>query len=230
MAAKRLNQLKRQLERLRTDSVNVVSTANKIVYGGVQKLADRELRALNEYYRSALASVRSARRSDGIRGLAQKQLDLLQETVNQVIGNARESMAIVAQTRAELADFVQKSIRGEKVPAAGLAKAAAPARKAVAKTKTAARKATRSAAKSTGKAKAKAAKKTGTGARKPAKKARFVSAAAESRAGRAASAAKRVARKAADTLSQAAASATQGVEQAVSSVTQAVTEAVKSND
>ncbi len=148
MAAKQhLDQLRHQIEQLRKDSLNVVASANKIVYNGVQKLADRELKALNDYYRGALDSIKKANRND-IRGLAQQQLDLLQDTVNQVISHARESMSIVAETRAELAKLVQKGIKGEKVALADLNRAAAPAKKAVTQVKTAAKKATQDARKS----------------------------------------------------------------------------------
>ncbi|MDR3416205.1 MAG: phasin family protein [Nevskia sp.] len=156
MAAKQrakqtLDQLRHQIEQLRKDSFTVVTNANRIVYNGVQKLADRELQALNDYYHAAITSIRNADRGD-LRGLAHTQLDLLQETVNQVIGHARESMSIVADTRAELTKLVQKGMKGEKVPASKLSKAAAPARKAVGKVKAAAKKASKDAGKSVRKA------------------------------------------------------------------------------
>ena len=89
--ATKFGQLKGELEKLRKDSLSVVLNANKIVYSGVQKLADRELKALNDYYRSALDAIRSADHAkEGLRSLANQQLDLLQNTVNQVIGHARE--------------------------------------------------------------------------------------------------------------------------------------------
>jgi hypothetical protein len=157
MAAKQhLDQLKNQIEKLRKDSLSVVANANKIVYSGVQKLADRELKALNEYYRSALSSIRSANKSD-LRGLASQQLDLLQDTVNQVISHARESMGIVAETRAELAKLVQKGVAGEKVAMSTLNKTVAPAKKAVAKAKSAAKKAGKDAEKTMNKTVKKAA-------------------------------------------------------------------------
>lgn len=147
MAAKQhLGQLKRQIEKLRSDSLSVVANANKIVYSGVQKLADRELKALNDYYRSALSSIKSANKND-LRGLASQQLDLLQDTVNQVIAHARESMSIIADTRAELARLVQKGADGEKVGVKTLNKTVAPARKAVVKAQKAAKKAGKDAGK-----------------------------------------------------------------------------------
>ncbi len=37
-------------------SLDTLGNANQIVYGGVQKLADAELKALNDYYKAAVAS------------------------------------------------------------------------------------------------------------------------------------------------------------------------------
>ena len=170
MAAKpRLNQLKRQIDRLRKDSLGVVASANRIVYDGVQKLADRELKALNDYYHSAVASIRSANKGD-LRGLAQQQLDLLQDTVNTVIGHARESIGIVSETRAELARLVQKGAEGGKIGAAELKKAAAPARKAVGKAKAAAQKAGKDARKTVDKTVKGTAGKAGATSRKATRK------------------------------------------------------------
>lgn len=233
MAAKQhLDQLKQQIERLRKDSLDVVASANKIVYNGVQKLADRELKALNDYYRGALDSIKKANRND-IRGLAHQQLDLLQDTVNQVISHARESMGIVAETRAELSKLVQKGIKGEKVAMADLNKAAAPARKAITKVKAAAQKAGKDAQKSV--------KKVGKQAQATTKKAvasgkRTASAAIRkvehavipppspgSRASRATSRAK----QAATTAVESVGSVVSGVTGAVSGAVTKVTDAVK---
>jgi len=148
MASKsRFDQLKSQIERLRKDALGVVTQANKIVYDGVQKLADKELKALNDYYKSALASIKTARRSDGIKGMAQKQLDLLQDTANQVIANARESLNIVAEARAELAKLMQNHDGNVTRTETKLKKAVAPAKKALEKTKAGAKDAGKKAAK-----------------------------------------------------------------------------------
>lgn len=133
-------QLRAQIDRLRKDSLDVVANANKIVYGGVQKLADKELKALNDYYKSAVASIKAARR-DNLKDAAQKQIDLLQDTVNQVIGHARESVGIVAEARSELAKLVQNSARGASIAESALEKAVTPARKALEKAKSKAEKA-----------------------------------------------------------------------------------------
>jgi len=216
MAAKeRLNQLKQQLERLRKDSFSVVANANKIVFQGVQKLADKELKALNDYYKSALASIKSARRGN-LKGVAQHQLDLLQDTVNQVISHARESMSIVADTRAELARLVQKSNAGARITPAQLGKVTAPAKKAVAKARAAAKKAGAQAKKTTRKA-ASAGQKRVASAKKAAAKIveDLPRPSPTSRAGRATSRAK-----------EAASSAVASISSAVNSAVNAVTDTV----
>jgi phasin protein len=159
--ASKFGQLKGEIDKLRKDSLSVVLNANKIVYSGVQKLADSELKALNDYYRSALEAIRGADRKQGLRNMAHQQLDLLQDTVNQVIAHARESMSIVAETRAELSRLVDRGVKGGKVGKAQLERATAPARKAVGKVKAAAKKAA-------GKSVKKAAKKVRAATRKAA--------------------------------------------------------------
>lgn len=170
--ARKFGQITGELERLRKDSLSVVLNANKIVYSGVQKLADRELKALNDYYRSAVEAVRGADKKQGLRQLAHQQLDLLQDTVNQVIAHARESMNIVAETRTELSKLVNTGIKGGKVTASRLGKAAAPARKAVSKARATAGKARAGARKSlAGKASAGVRKSLAGKARKATRKA-----------------------------------------------------------
>ncbi len=144
-ANQRFDHLKRQIDRLRKDSLEVVANANKIVYNGVQKLADKELKALNDYYKSAVASIRTASKGESVKDVAQKQFDLLQDTVNQVIGHARGSVGILGEARAELAKLIQSSASGASVAEASLKKATAPAKKALAKTRSSAQDATRRA-------------------------------------------------------------------------------------
>jgi light-regulated signal transduction histidine kinase (bacteriophytochrome) len=236
--ASKFGQLKGEIDKLRKDSLSVVQNANKIVYSGVQKLADRELKALNDYYRSALEAIRSADRKQGLRDMAHHQLDLLQDTVNQVIAHARESMSIVAEARTELSRLVDRGVHGGKVGKAELERAAAPARKAVGKAKAAAQKAVQKAVKKatrkiTPKAAAKPVKKaraatrkavasgrrTAVAARKVATRAvKIGSGAPESRASRATSRAQHAARGALNSVSTLSAS----VSSALSSFTDAV--------
>lgn len=134
-----IEQLKTHIERLRRDSMDVVANASHIVFEGVQKLAEQELRALNDYYKSAL---NAAKASKGPGDLASQQLDLLQETVQKVIAAARESLSIIADTRAELSRLV-----GSGADAKALTKVTAPAQKAIEDVKRAAAKAQATAAK-----------------------------------------------------------------------------------
>lgn len=144
MAAKdKLEQLKTRIDQLRKDSLDVVVNANRIVYQGIQKLADQELKALNEYYKSALASLKDVKKGN-IKDVASTQLDLMQETVSKVIAHARESMSIIADTRAELTRLVSA---GGPLSSKALTKAAEPAQKAIDDVKKVAAKAQKSAVK-----------------------------------------------------------------------------------
>lgn len=145
MAARdRLEQLKTRIDKLRRDSLDVVTNANRIVYQGIQKLADQELKALNDYYKSAVASLKGAGKSSSLKDVAATQLDLMQDTVTRVIAHARESLSIIADTRAELARLVSA---GGPLSSKALSKAAEPAQKAIADVKKAAAKAQKTAAK-----------------------------------------------------------------------------------
>lgn len=137
-----IDQLKAHIERLRRDSLDVVANASRIVFEGVQKLAEQELRALNDYYKSAVTSAKAA---SGPGDLASQQLDLLQDTVQKVISAARESLSILADTRAELARLVNTG--GAGIDGKALSKVAAPAQKAIEDVKKAAAKAQATAAK-----------------------------------------------------------------------------------
>lgn len=146
MAAKqRLEQIRSQIEKLGRDSLDVVANANRIVLQGIQRLAEQELAALNEYYKSAMDSLKSARRGDStLKDMASSQLDLMQETVNRVIGNARESLKIIADTRAELARLVDRD--DGVLSAKAITNLTAPAQKAIEDVRRAAEKAQKSAA------------------------------------------------------------------------------------
>jgi hypothetical protein len=146
MAAKqRLEQIRAQIEKLGRDSLDVVANANRIVLQGIQRLAEQELAALNEYYKSAVDSLKSVRRGDSsLKDLAVSQLDLMQETVNRVIANARESLTIIADTRAELARLVDRN--DGTLTQKALEKVTAPAQKAIEDVRRAAEKAQKTAA------------------------------------------------------------------------------------
>ncbi len=137
-----IEQLKTHIERLRRDSLDVVANASRIVFEGVQKLAEQELKALNDYYKSAVSAARAA---SGPGDLAAQQLDLLQDTVQKVISAARESLGIISETRAELTRLLGSG--GAGLDGKALTKVTAPAQKAIEDVKKAAAKAQQSAAK-----------------------------------------------------------------------------------
>lgn len=129
---KPLNQVKARIQRLRRDSVEVAANSGRIVRDGVQKLAEQELKALNAYYRSATASLRSARGpgGSGYQDMAATQLDLLDKTIRKVAGNAMEALSVLSDARAELARLVEPEPPPTRLTA--LKKMTAPARKVVA--------------------------------------------------------------------------------------------------
>ncbi len=145
MAARdKIDQLKTQVERMRRESLDVVSKASRIVFEGVQKLAEQELKALNDYYKSATGALKSPRSGSSYQDLAAEQLDLLQDTVQKVLGHARESLGIIAETRAELTRLIGS---GGPLDSRALSKVTAPAQKAIDDVRKAAAKAQKSASK-----------------------------------------------------------------------------------
>lgn len=145
MAAKdRLEQFKARIDKLGRDSLDVVVNANRIVYQGIQKLADQELKALNDYYKGAVASLKGAKKGSSIKDVASEQLDLMQDTVSKVIAHARESLSIIADTRAELARLVSA---GGPLSSKALTQAVEPAQKAMQDVKNRAAKAQKTAVK-----------------------------------------------------------------------------------
>ena len=156
--SKGLDQLKTSFDKLRKESFDAVGQANKIVTQGVQRLAEHELKALNDTYKSVLASIKSSKSGDSIKDLASKQLDIMQDTITRLISSARESLTIVADTRQELAGLVHKGLKSGGVAEAELDKVTAKARKAVSDVKAAAVDAQKIAVQVTSQAKASAEK------------------------------------------------------------------------
>jgi hypothetical protein len=135
-AKHRLEQLKKQFDRLRKDSLAAVGTTNEAVYAGLQKFADKELKALHDYYDSALASLRSHKKSGSdIKTVLQTQFDLMQETVTRLIAHARESVETATAPAKPAAAAPSASAKK------AAAKKAAPAKKTPAKKAAAAKKA-----------------------------------------------------------------------------------------
>lgn len=97
----RLEQLKKQFERLRRESMEAVGTANEILYSALHRFTDKELKALTDYYDAALASIKSSKKSGDLKQAVQTQFDLMQETVTRLITHARESLEAIAEARVE---------------------------------------------------------------------------------------------------------------------------------
>lgn len=143
MAARdKLDQLKTQVERVRRESLDVVSNASRIVFEGVQKLAEQELKALSDYYKSATAALKAPRGGSNVQDLAAQQLDLLQDTVLKVIQHARDSIGIIVDTRTELTRLLGS---GSALDGKALSKVTEPAQKALDDVRKAAAKAQKSA-------------------------------------------------------------------------------------
>ncbi len=136
--SKSFKHLKTSIEKIRKDSLEVVVQANKIVTQGVQRLAEHELKALNDTYKNVLASLHAAKSGESIKDLAAKQLDLMQDTVNRLISGARHSLSIVADTRQELVGLVQKGLKTGVVAETELNKITAKAKQAIAEVRSAA--------------------------------------------------------------------------------------------
>lgn len=186
----RLDQVRNRLEHLRHDALEMVTSVNKVVFGGVQRLADHELRTLNQAYATALRSLRTARKTPkgNLKDLSALQIDTLQELADQVIANARQAIKIVAETRSQLTETVKK---GGKATTRELTRAVAPARRELKRTGTAARKAATKSRQVTRKTKRKTATSSRPAARPAARRP-----SPNSRAGRATTRAKRAAKTA----------------------------------
>jgi cell division septum initiation protein DivIVA len=155
---KRLNDLKTSFDKLRKDSFEVVDQANKIVSQGVHKLAEHELKALNDTYQSVLATLKNSKAGDSVKDVAAKQLDAMQHAVTSLIASARDSMGIIADTRQELSSLLQRGLKTGTVAEKELGKVTAQAQKAVAEIKVAAANAQKKASSVTAQAKASAEK------------------------------------------------------------------------
>ena len=99
-----IKQIKNDIDGLRKGYTKALSGANKAIYDGMEQLAEHELNAIRTHYSEALQSL-SAIRSGGSPGdLAIAQLQFLQETIDRVLSNARQSLAILDNTRREVSE------------------------------------------------------------------------------------------------------------------------------
>lgn len=173
----RITQLRQDVDRLRKNYTGAMSSANKAVYDGIDKLAEHELKAIKQHYEAALKNLKQLRKGGDARDIASAQLKLLQETIDRIMSNARESLKILDNTRKQIAKDIRKNINTAQAPkpaaktgtarssTAGKKKTATAAKKPAAR-KTAARKS--STAGKTAAAKKTTARKSAGGAKKKA--------------------------------------------------------------
>ncbi|MAA73942.1 MAG: hypothetical protein CMN28_04485 [Salinisphaeraceae bacterium] len=171
MASKqnRVAKLRKDVDKLRKSYTGAMSSANSAVQDGFERLVEHELTAIKTHYEAALKNLKQLRKGGDPRDLATAQLKLLQETIDRIMNNARESLTILDETRRKISEDVRRELDATGQPAAATPAARPAPKKRAATTRrktagsTAARKTT--ARKSTATKKT-AAKKTA--ARKPA--------------------------------------------------------------
>ncbi|MDN5874254.1 MAG: phasin family protein, partial [Sinobacteraceae bacterium] len=110
VAKSTLDKVRGRIERLRKDSLATATEANKIVYNGVQRIADNELKALNDTYKTTINQLqKNARLKGSKKDMVADQIDVLQETANRVIASAREAVKVMEDTRKELLKLMKRS-------------------------------------------------------------------------------------------------------------------------
>lgn len=126
-----LKRLKTQFERLRRDTVETVSAASKIISQSVHSLAEKDLKMLESSYKSLLRLAESTRK-DGVKDVAGQQIEAMQKMIDRMLDSARESLALSAQAREELARLLLKGEQSLDALTRGkAAKIIEPARKAL---------------------------------------------------------------------------------------------------
>lgn len=173
MAVKsQVDKIKDQVKQLRKAYADTVASANKAVSKGLEKLADQELKAVRKHYEEAIKDLKKAGKKGNVRDVAKAQAKVLQNSLDQVVKSARDSVNIISSTSNELADILKKASKEAtattgKKPAAKKPAAKKPAVKRPAAKKPAAKKATASkgAAKKPAAKKATARKSAATGAK-----------------------------------------------------------------
>ena len=96
-AKKKLQDLKSKVEELG----HVVST-------GFERLVEHELNGLKKHYKELQKSLKSARKAGSIKGAAQTQMDMLQDTIDRILDNLKETADIINATRDELVKITGK--------------------------------------------------------------------------------------------------------------------------
>ncbi len=107
----RINKIRGQLKQLRKNYASAMASANRVVTGGVERLAEQELNAVRAHYEQAIKGLKAASQKGNVRDIAQAQVKVLQGTLENVIQSARDSISIITGTSRELAKVLQKAVR-----------------------------------------------------------------------------------------------------------------------
>lgn len=157
----RATQLRKEVDKLRKSYTKAMTSTNKAVFDGIERLAEHELNAIKKHYEEALKNIKSLRKGGDPRDIATSQLRLMQDTIDRILANARESLQILDKTRQQINEEIRKSLNDTGQAATGAKKAATG--KSTAKSTGTRRSTAKTATKST-------ARKSGTAARSTAKR------------------------------------------------------------
>lgn len=106
----RIDQIAGQIKKIRKNYASAAASANKVVSGGIERLADQELKAVRRHYEQAVKGLKDASNKGNVRDIAQAQVKVLQGTLENIIQSARDSIAIVTSTSRDLAKVLQKAV------------------------------------------------------------------------------------------------------------------------
>lgn len=106
----RIDQIAGQIKQLRKNYTSAAASANKVVSGGIERLADQELKAVRRHYEQAVKGLKDASTKGNVRDIAQAQVKVLQGTLENIIQSARDSIAIITSTSRDLAKVLQHAV------------------------------------------------------------------------------------------------------------------------
>ncbi len=106
----RIDQIAGQIRKLRKNYTSAAASANKVVSGGIERLADQELKAVRRHYEQAVKGLKDASNKGNVRDIAQAQVKVLQGTLENIIQSARDSISIITSTSRDLAKVLQNAV------------------------------------------------------------------------------------------------------------------------
>ncbi|MDT0635161.1 TIGR01841 family phasin [Spectribacter hydrogenoxidans] len=120
----RATQLRKEVDKLRKSYTKAMTSTNKAVFDGIERLAEHELNAIKKHYEEALKNIKSLRKGGDPRDIATSQLRLMQDTIDRILANARESLQILDKTRQQINEEIRKSLNDTGQAATGAKKVA----------------------------------------------------------------------------------------------------------